>query len=124
NLHLKPCFGTCRPSEVDPAAIRRFIEAKLSKKLAANTVGNCVRLLSTFYTDLVERGIAQVNPVKNLPRSTRRLYKRKGDSTTVPFLRSMDDVRAVYRALSEPINVAFAIGAFGGLRTGEVLGLE
>ena len=30
----------------------------------------------------------------------------------------------VYPVLSEPINVAFAIGAFAGLRTGEVLGLE
>ncbi len=124
NLHLKPYFGGCRPTELDPAGIRRFIESMLSEKLAPNTVGNCVRLLSTFYSDLVERGIAQVNPCRSLPRATRRLYKRKGDSATTPFLRTMDDVRSVYGALPEPINVAFAIGAFGGLRTGEVLGLQ
>jgi len=36
----------------------------------------------------------------------------------------MQDVERVFRCLPEPVNVAFAIGAFGGLRTGEVLGLE
>ena len=53
-LHLRPQFGACKPSQVDHAAIRSFVEDKL-KKLAPNSVGNCVRLLSTFYSDLVER---------------------------------------------------------------------
>ncbi len=33
-------------------------------------------------------------------------------------------MRRVFQALPEPFNVAFAIGAFGGLRTGEVLALR
>jgi integrase len=122
--HLKRPFGRCKPGEVDAAAIRRFIERKLSEGLSSTTVLLCVRLLSTFYSDLVERRLADANPVRTLPRSTRRLIRVARDPRTTPFLERLDDVRRVFLALDEPINVAFAIGAFAGLRTGEVLALR
>lgn len=132
--HLEPHFGHLRPAEVDAAGIRRFIEAKRAsevrpgKAMNPATVGACVRLLSTFFSDLCERsrqtGVS-VNPVRSLPRSTRRLTRPTHDPRQTPFLRSLEDVRRVYQALPEgAIRVAFAIGAFGGLRPGEVLGLE
>jgi integrase len=62
--------------------------------------------------------------VRTLPRSTRRLYRPTVDPKATPFIEKLTDVRRVFLALPEPINVAFAVGAFGGLRTGEVLGLE
>ena len=40
------------------------------------------------------------------------------------FIEKLTDVRRLFLALPDPVKVAFAIGAFGGLRTGEVLGLE
>jgi integrase len=123
-LHLAPVFGKLRPGEVDAASIRRFVEGKLAKGLAAQTVGHCVRLLSTFFSDVVEMGHAMVNPVASLPRSTRRLYRSTYDVTSTPFLQTLADVRRVFLALPEPVNVAFAVGAFAGLRTGEVLGLS
>jgi integrase len=100
------------------------VEAKLVSKLNPATVGHCIRLLSTFYSDLVERGIAQANVVRALPRSTRRLYRPTADPRATPFLERLDDVRRVFLALPEPIDIAFTIGAFCGLRTGEVLALQ
>lgn len=122
--HLGPCFGRLRPTEVDAAAIRLFIERKLAEGLNAATVGHCVRLLSTFFRELVERGLVERNPVSSLPRATRRLYRPTTDPRNTPFLERVADIRRVFVALDAPVSVAFAIGALAGLRTGEVLALD
>jgi len=109
---------------VDSAAIRRFVEQKLREGLNPATVGHCIRLLSSLFSDLVERALAPSNPIRALPRSTRQLFRPTTDPKTVPFLETLSDVRRVFWALSEPINVAFAIGALAGLRPGEILGLQ
>ena len=124
HLHLKAHVGNYRPDQVTPAAIRSFVEAKLADGLNPATVGHCVRLLSTFFTDLVERGIATVNPTRSVPRSTRRLFKPTADPRLTPFLQRLEDVRRVYLALPEPYSVAFALACFAGLRTGEALGMD
>src|SRR5262249_7555461 len=77
--HLKPAFGSLPPSAVDAAALRKFVETKLAAGLNAATVGHCVRLLSSLFTDLVERKLAPENPVRTLPRSTRRLFRPTAD---------------------------------------------
>ncbi|MBI3072788.1 MAG: site-specific integrase [Deltaproteobacteria bacterium] len=122
--HWDPFVGNLRPAEVDAAKIRCFVEAKLRENLSSTTVRHCVRLLSTFFADLVERGLAPSNPVLALPRSTRRLIKPASDPHATPFIECPSDVKKVFLALREPVNIAFAVGAYAGLRTGEVLGLE
>jgi len=122
--HLEPHFGHLRPNEVDSARIRAFVQVKLSEGLAAGSVRILVALLSALYTDLIEDGKATSNPARGLPRATRRLVKPTHDPRTTPFVEKLEDVRRIYLALPEPLNVAYAIGAFAGLRTGEVLGLR
>ena len=122
--HLEPFFGAYKPTDVDAASLRRFVERKLGEGLNPTTVGHCVRLFSTFFAEVIEQGHARVNPVSLLPRSTRRLYRSKHDTGNTPFLEKPSDVEQVFKALKEPYNVAFAVGALGGLRTGEVLGLS
>ena len=122
--HLEPFFGACKPTEVDAASLRRFVERKLADGMNPTTVGHCIRLFSTFFAEVIEQGFARVNPVSLLPRSARRLYRSKLDTTNTPFLEKASDVQRVFLALSEPYNVAFAVGALAGLRTGEVLGLS
>lgn len=122
--HLKPFFGRLTPAEVDGAVIRRYAEAKLASGLNPATVGHTIRLLSTFFSDLVENGHATANPIRTLPRSTRRLYRPTCDPKATPFVEKLADVRRIFLALPEPVSVAFAVGAFAGLRTAEVLGLE
>jgi len=43
---------------------------------------------------------------------------------TTPFLERLEDVRRVFLALPSPYSLAFALGAFGGLRPGEVYALR
>lgn len=122
--HLKPAFGHLRPQEIDAGAIRRFIEAKLLEGLSSSTVRLLVRELSSLFSDVVEQGHAEVNPVRTLPRATRRLIRPAHDPRTTPFVERLDDVRRVFLALAEPVNLAYALGALGGLRNGEALALR
>src|SRR5438046_4080195 len=49
-----------------------------------------------------------------------RLIRPTHDPKKTPFIERLDDVRRIFLALPEPLNVAYAIGALAGLRTGEV----
>src|ERR1017187_646648 len=140
-VHLDPFFGHCKPCAVGGAMIRRFVELKLvegnhgkgnppkkpktkpKRGLAPASVGMLIRVLSTFFSDIVEQGHVAVNPISALPRSTRKLYRSDKDPRDTPFLERLEDVRRVFLALPEPTNVAFACGAFLGVRTSECLGL-
>jgi len=122
--HLSPWFAKLRPSEVDPALLRKLIEAKLAEGLSSSTVRLLVLEMSGLFSDLVEQGHAKHNPVRLLPRATRRLIRPAHDPRTTPFVEQLADVRRIYQAMEEPVNVAYAIGALAGLRTGEVLGLK
>jgi integrase len=121
--HLGPFFGARKPHEVDAAMVRRFIEKELATGLAASSVGGFVRLLSTFFADVVEAGHVSANPIASLPRSTRRLYRSTWDPRCTPFIEKTEDIRRLYLALPEPIATMFAVGALAGLRTGEIIGL-
>ena len=125
--HLKPALGSLPANEVSPAHIRKFVEKKLADRMNPATVGHCIRLLSTVYTDLVERaqetGVTS-NPVRQLTRATRRLYRPSHDPTGVPFIERLEQVERVYEAIgSETVRTMFAVGVYAGLRPGEVKAL-
>ncbi|MGB8294254.1 MAG: site-specific integrase [Polyangia bacterium] len=123
-VHLAGRIGKLQPDEVTPGTIREIVEAKLAEGKASGTCQLLVRLLSTFYSDLCERGLAATNPAKGLPRATRRLIKPSHDPRTTPFVEKLADVERIYRSLPEPVNLAYSLGSFGGLRTGEILALQ
>ena len=59
-----------------------------------------------------------------MPKSLLRLVRSDHDPRTTPFIEKLDDVKRIFLALPEPLNVAYAIGALAGLRTGEVFALK
>lgn len=122
--HLAPTFARLRPDEVDQGTIRAYIEEQLRRGANPGTVRIYVQILSALYADLMERGLASSNPARGLPKRTARLIRPSHDPRTTPFLERLEDVRRVFLALPEPMNVAFAIGALAGLRTGEVFALR
>lgn len=124
NKHLAPVFGHLKPSEVDQALVRRFVEAKLAGGLASGTVRILVALLSSLFVELVEERLATSNPARGLPRKVTRLLVPDHDPKTTPFVERLADVDRIFRKLPEPLNVGFALGAMAGLRTSEVFGLR
>lgn len=126
NAYWKPYVAHLRPHEVDTAVITRVVKLLLSKHdLAPNTVANALRMLSSFYSDLIEEGRAEVNPVRMLPKKTRKLVKRAHvDEAFVEKLAGVARLIGKLKELDPPTSVAYAIGALAGLRTGEIIGLE
>jgi integrase len=122
--HLAPTFGALRPGDVDTGTIRRFVDEQLATGLSSGTVRIHVALLSSLYEELIEDGLATKNPARGLPKRISRLLKPSYDPRTTPFIERLADVRRIYFDLPEPLNVAYAIGALAGLRTGEVFGLK
>lgn len=121
--HLAPHFGHLRPAEVDTARIRAWAEEKRGE-LAPGTLRVVLATLSGLYVDLMEREISDRNPCRGLPASLLRLMRSDHDPRTVPFVERLDDVGRIVLALPKPLDVAYAIGALGGLRTGEVFALR
>jgi integrase len=127
NVHLLPYFGRMRLDEVGPAQLKAFIEKKRTT-LSPATIVRCLRLLSRFYSSLIEDGLELTNPVARLNRATRRAIGPMHDPRGTPFLKTKQDIRALYLALpplapNRPVRAMFAVGTFAGLRTDEILGL-
>jgi integrase len=123
-VHLAPAFGDLEPGQVDASMLRAFIEAKLKEGLSSSTVGRCIRLLSTLFTDLVDQGLVPRNPVSLLPRAVRRLYRNAHDPRTTPFLEDMADVGRIRAELPEPYQTMFSVAVMTGVRPGELSALE
>jgi integrase len=121
--HLAPAFGHLRPDQVDQARIRAFVEGRKGV-ISPGTIRVVVAVLSSLYEDLLERQLAPFNPCRRLPKSILRQMRSTHDPRTTPFVEKLADVRRIFLALEEPLNVAYAIGALGGLRTGEVFALR
>jgi integrase len=139
--HIEPELGHLRPDEVTQAVLRRFVMGKLAKgklygrgkkmgKATAEglnpaTVGLCIKELSVFFNHLVVSGEARFNPCSHghIMPETRRRIRSTHDPKKVPFIRRLEDIRRVYLALPEPVNIAFALGVMAGLRTAEIQAL-
>lgn len=126
--HFKGAFGLKRVTEILASDLVRYFSAKLESGLAAATVGLHRRQLSRFFNDLVEEGIIKENPLLRVSRATKKRTTSTHDPRQVPFLRHAD-VRNVYlnlpaASLLQPYRVMFAVGAFAGLRPGEVFALD
>jgi integrase len=122
--HIAPTFGKMKPSEVNAANLRRFIEAKLAEKLNPATIAHFVHLLSSLFTDLREQGLCEVNPITTLTRATRKLYASTHDVTSTLFLARQEDIERLFKALASPYAEIFAVGSMAGLRCGEIYGLH
>lgn len=125
NKHLKPEFGGKRPYDVTSAEVKAFVDAKTGK-VGPGTIRLCVMLLSALYTDLIasKKYPGLKHPIQDLDERTKKKMKSNHDWTKTPFIRSLDDVRRVFQVLEEPFNIMFAVGAFAGIRPGEIRALD
>lgn len=124
NKHLGPRFGRRFPDQVNVADMGELIRAKLAEGLSPSTVRLLVAQVGSLYTDLVERELAKQNPVRLLTKATRRLIRPTQDPRKTPFVKRAQDIGHIFKALQEPVNVAYALGALAGLRSGEIPALE
>lgn len=127
-LHWKPIIGALAPDELSVPQLKRGIEGLRRKGLSKTTVGLCVRLLSSLYSELVEEGQADKNPCALLSKKTRAAHLRpEWDPKKTPFVREPKDIKQIYQFLWERyrgVAYAYALGALAGLRPAEARALD
>jgi len=125
--YLRPHLGHLHLDEIDVGKVRRLIDA-LRKTLRPQSIRNCLAILSRIYNEQ-PKALRLDNPVADLDRADRDAIGPAWDPRLTPWLKSDEDVRAVYLAMPEltpaaPWRALFAVGAFAGLRPGEIRALE
>jgi integrase len=120
--HVLPAFAERTLDELNLATIMGWIDRqRAAGNLADASIRHNLNLLSRFFSWAIERGHAEFNPVKQIPRGRRPQQSPKRDA---PWLRDDALVVRIIRELPEPLNYMFYLGNRSGLRTGEICGLR
>jgi integrase len=140
-LHVRPHLANLRPDEVTLPVVMQWIDAQRAIKLPATgkrgrersrtstdgrlsdtTIRHSLNLLSRFFAWCVERGHAQLNPVRLIPTGKRPQQTAKDEMR--PWINDDKTVRDVMNALAPPFREMFYLGNRSGLRPGEQRGLR
>ncbi len=120
--HVLPTFRGTRITDINLAAVMKWIDAqRAGKNLSDASIRHNLNLLSRFFSWAVERGHAEVNPVRLIPVGKR---PRQSPKVDIPWLDDDAVVRTLVAKLPEPVDYMFYLGNRAGLRTGEIAGLR
>jgi integrase len=116
-LHVYPELGATDIGQLTPRAVREWFGRLVgSERVSGTTAAKCYRLLRTILGTAVEDELILTNPCKvagaGIERSTER------PTATV------DQVLNAAAAMPDRLSCYVLLAGFGGLRVGELLGLE
>lgn len=123
NNYIEPKLGAMRVRDIRTFDIQRCVDAVVrdNRDLKKNSLARVKSFLSGIFGEAIRAGLRKddQNPVQSVKvRGVRD--KRKGET----FAYSLDDIRAILDALTEPSRVLMAVAAYTGLRRGEIVGLK
>lgn len=113
--HIVAKFGDRQLSSIRPSEVRSWM-AELGEKFSPTTVYNIHGRLSQLFADAVHDGLLARSPV------SRRTSPRKGSQR--PYVATTAQIWALYDAVPEGLRPAVLLGAFAGLRRGEIIALR
>lgn len=113
--HVLPTFGSLALSAVEHHAVREWV-AGMDRRLAAETTRKAYRVLHQLMASAVAARLIRVNPAEGvpLPAIVRELMR---------FLTPAEIARLA-EAIDERYAALVWVGAYGGLRIGELAGLR
>ncbi|MGD0982773.1 MAG: site-specific integrase [Acidimicrobiales bacterium] len=115
NRYVLPRFGDCMLAEITQLDVRGWV-ADLSSTLAPATVVKAARLLGKILTAAVDGRLIAVSPCKPLPLPRIEQHEMR-------FL-SPAEVADLSDAIDPRYRALVLVGAFAGLRIGELAGLK
>jgi integrase len=115
-LHLLPRFGAMPLARIGQRDVRGWVADLSANGLAASTVQRAYQLLSKVMAAAVDAGMIPQSPCRRVPLPRIERQKMRFLSPA-EVLRLADAIRPDYRAL-------ILLGAYGGLRVGEMAGLR
>ncbi|PWC05438.1 tyrosine-type recombinase/integrase [Agromyces badenianii] len=113
--HVVEKFGDRRLSSVRPSEVKAWM-SELGDRFAATTTYNIHGRMSQLFADAVHDGLIARSPV------SRRTSPRKGAQR--PYVATTAQVWALHDAMPEGLRPAVLLGAFAGLRRGEIVALR
>jgi integrase len=114
--HISPGLGHVELRQIDRAAVRLWRAALLSKGVGPVTVAKCYRLLRTIMNTAVEDGRIVVNPCQIKGAGIEESPERPAATVA--------EVYAIAEAIQPRYRALVLLGAFSGLRFGELAALR
>lgn len=115
NTHILPVFGSMQLGAIDHLAVRRWV-AELSTRRKPATVQKAAQIMSKVMGAAVDAGILKVSPCANVPLP--RIEREE-----MRFLNPAE-VAELAGAIHQRYRALVLVGAYGGLRIGEMAGLR
>ena len=114
--HISPRLGRLLLSQLTPDALRQFMDDLVETGLAGSTVKGICRLLSAGMRYAQEEGLIARNPCK-------KLHFRRDDAEPQRVL-TADERESVCRAAKSRGDLPVLLGAYTGMRLGEICALR
>ena len=115
NSHLLPTFGSLPLARIDTTLVRRWHAATLAGHLSQPTVAKSYRLLRQILEAAIDDHLLRQNPCRLKGAATEKTIER-----AIPTL---TQVHSLADAIDPRYRAMVWLGALGGLRKGECLGL-
>jgi integrase len=115
-VHVEPAFGGLPLGAIDHLAVREWIAALSASELSAATVQKCAQVLAKIMRAAVDAGLIASSPCERqpLPRIERQEMLFLGP----------DEIVRLADAIDEPYRPLVLVGAYSGLRAGELFALR
>jgi integrase len=114
--HVKPMFGMKRLGALDHLTVREWIAELSASGLAPATVQKCHQVLAKIMRAAVDAGLIASSPCERQPLP-------KVEREEMRFL-GPDEIATLADAIDERYRALVLVGAYGGLRAGELFGLR
>ncbi|MEJ2067815.1 MAG: site-specific integrase [Deltaproteobacteria bacterium] len=117
--HLKPYLGEIKCSDVDLSLTEKFVTHMVEKGIYPNTIKKVLTTLSSImaYASHPKRCYASYNPVKHVENAPGKIT-READCATP------EEINAIVEKMGQRDRLIVHTMAIGGLREGEVFGLQ
>jgi integrase len=119
--HFIPAFGPLRLDEIDVPRCREFRRALVDAGLSGKTISNVVGLLHKAFSDAVEEGLIERNPV--LRASNRRLRLSRRQRLTADPL-TPEDIRRFLAHVPAFFRELYSVWFQVGWRSSEIVALR
>lgn len=114
--HVLPTFGSMPLAGIDHLTVSAWVADLTSAGLAPATVHKCAQVLSKALREAVDGGLIKSNPAEKVRLPTIERQE-------MMFL-TVDQVAALAAAMDDRYRALVLLGAYGGLRLGEMTGLR
>jgi integrase len=119
--HLLPRFGGLKIEQVTLPVLMDWLDDLKKTTLSGQSRRHLLNLMGRFFSWAIERGLANVSPVKMIPQGKRPKPQRPRD---VAWLEDDSKVPLLVKELGPVVGLMFYLGNRSGLRMGEIAGLR